>query len=115
MPSFNYVIHDFKTIICQSNCFCALIIRRYPLDVAKRRMQLAGATQNRKKFRYKPIIEFADYVKEIVDSMVIYIALNRYSDISCKLLHIIFYYTETITLPTLCGCGASLWLMLCIA
>ena len=114
MPSFNYVIHDFKTIICQSNCFCALIICRYPLDVAKRRMQLAGTTQNHKKFRYKPIIDFADYVKKIVDSMVIYIALNRYSDISCKLLHII-NYTETITLLTLCGFGASLWLMLCIA
>ena len=43
----------------------------------------------------------------IVDSMVRYIALNRYSDISCKPLHII-NYTKTISLPTPSGCGSFL-------
>ena len=84
---FSYVINDFKTIICQSNCFCALIILRYPLDVAKRRMQLAGTTQNRKKFRYKPIINFSDYIKYILHCR--FHGYDRYSDISCKPLHII--------------------------
>ena len=94
----------------QCNCCCVLITRRYPLDVAKRRMQLAGTTQNRKKFRYKPIINFSDYVKYILHLQIPWlyiIALDRYSDISCKPLHII-NYTKTISLPTPCGCGSFL-------
>ena len=105
MPSFSYVINDFKTIICQYNCFCALITHRYPLDVAKRRMQLAGSTQNRKKFRYKPIINFSDNVEYILHCR--FHGYNRYSDISCKPLHII-NYMKTISLPTPCGCGSFL-------
>ena len=90
----------------QSNCFCVLITRRYPLDVAKRRMQLAGTTQNRKKFRYKPIINFSDYVKYILHLQIPWlyiIALDRYSDISCKPLQIT-NYTKTIQL------AYTLWL-----
>ena len=113
---FSYVINDFKTIICQSNCFCALIIHRYPLDVAKRRMQLAGTTQNRKKFRYKPIINFSDYVKYILHCR--FHGYDRYSDISCKPLHII-NYMKTISLPTPCGCGSfprgSCCALLCVS
>ena len=105
VPSFSYVINDFKTIISQSNCCCVLITRRYPLDVAKRRMQLAGTTQNRKKFRYKPTINFSDYVKYILHCR--FHGYNRYSDISCKPLHII-NYTKTISLPAPCGCGSFL-------
>ena len=68
----------------QCNCCCVLITRRYPLDVVKRRMQLAGTTQNRKKFWYKPIINFSDYVKYILHLQIPWlyiIALNRYCDI----------------------------------
>ena len=63
-----------------------------------------------KNLGINPFINFSDYVKYILHLQIPWlyiIALNRYSDISCKPLHII-NYTKTISLPTPCGCGSFL-------